>query len=44
MAIASECIFEDTRYVTLGMDVDQDMSTFRSTSKCAKRFTMEWFH
>jgi hypothetical protein len=44
MAIASEPIFEDTRYVTLGMDVDQDMSTFRSTSRCAKRLAMEWFH
>jgi hypothetical protein len=40
VAIASEPIFENTRYVTLGMDVDLDMTT----SRCAKRFAMEWFH
>jgi hypothetical protein len=40
VAIVSEPIFEDTRYVRLGMDVDLK----RSTSICAKRFAMEWFH
>lgn len=40
VALASELIFENTRYVTLGVDVDLD----KLTSKCAKRFAMEWFH
>jgi len=40
VAIASEPIFEYTRYVRLGMNVDLKRSTFI----CEKIFAMEWFH